>query len=445
MVEQTETLGWKVADLIKKCEILGVQPTPTRRRKNEDGTYRYDVSKKDAIEALQKYFINKYKSEGTLSPFIETILNLGEPMLALQIKHHKPEVQEEIWKNGSDWIMEEKIDGCRARLCYDPVYGFDIYSRNLSITDFLPISYKETIIFLNSLLGVYPYSFIIDTELVPMNNYIDKDIEGVEVIADTPLNLMTSILGSLPELSHKLQSKNPVKFVAFDCIMFNGEMLINKTLRERKEVLNRIYNDIKPILQGQIELVPNAGTSDKHEYYRQLLSAGKEGAVCKDLNSTYDIKGRRAGEWVKIKRSVTQALENDETSTGDTVDAFVIGFEKGNKGTINEHKVGAIKFGIYLTDNDNNYILDENDEPIVHHIATISGFSQALRDAITEVDENGEPRLNPKYYGYVAEIDGQDISAKEKRLAHAILIRWRQDKQAQDCKIQQAYLDSLVL
>lgn len=445
MVEQTETLGWKLEDLIKKCEILDVHPTPTRRRKNEDGTYRYDVSKKDAISALQEYYINKYKEEGTLSPFIKTILSLGDPMLALQIKHLKPNIQEAVWDNNSEWIMEEKIDGCRARLCYDPKYGFDIYSRNLSITDFLPISYKNTIIMLNDLLGVFPYSFIIDSEVVPMHDYIDRDIEGVDVIADTPLNLMTSILGSLPELSHKLQSKNPVKFVAFDCIMFNGEMLIDKTLKERKVVLEKLVDKIKPILQDQIVLVPNSGNTDKHDFYKQLLAAGKEGAVCKDLNSKYDIKGRRAGEWVKIKRSVTQAMDNDENVTGDTVDAFVIGYERGNKGTINENKVGAIKFGIYLTDTNNEYILNENGEPIIHHIATISGFSQALRDAITDFDEEGNPRLNPKYYGYVAEIDGQDISAKEKRLSHATLIRWRQDKQAQDCKIQQAFIDSLIL
>ena len=98
-----------------------------------------------------------------------------------------------------------------------------MYSRNLSVTDFLPISYKEQIL----LPSIDPTSFgvdnfILDCEIIPKNDYIDKDIDGVDIIADTQLNLIAGILGALPELSHKMQSKNPIKFVAFDVIMFNN-------------------------------------------------------------------------------------------------------------------------------------------------------------------------------------------------------------------------------
>ena len=174
-----------------------------------------------------------------------------------------------------------------------------------------------------------------------------------------------------------------------------------------------------------------------------VIADGKEGIVAKDLNTVYDSSGKRRGEWVKIKRSVTQSLMQE--NLGDTVDAFVIGFEEGTKGTSNEGLVGAIKFGVYLTDVNNDYIEDEKGNPLIHHIATVSGISQELREAISVKDENGNVALRPDVYGKVASIDGQDVSSKTQRFAHAVLVNWRTDRSADTCKFQQSLLNSLIL
>ena len=435
--------GNRLKDYIDKCNELGLQPVPTRKRRNPD---RMELSIKDCLKALQDYYINERKNEGTYSPFMDYIMKQDEPMLARLIKDMPEETQKNIWlDDDSDWIFEEKIDGCRARLCWDKNWGWDMYSRNLSVTDFLPISYKEQILLPSidpTSLGVD--NFILDCEIIPKNDYIDKDIDGVDIIADTQLNLIAGILGALPELSHKMQSKNPIKFVVFDVIMFNNSWKTDLELKDRKGILNTIFNDISSLMNGQIELVPSKPDNmTKQDYYNWLISKGKEGIVAKNIHTKYDSSGRRRGEWVKIKRSVTQSLAQD--NLGDTVDAFVIGFDEGTVGTANEGLVGTLKFGVYLTDINNDYIEDEAGMPLIHHIATISGFSQELREAISTKDENGNVALRADVYGKVAEIDGQDVSAKTHRFAHARLLNWRNDRSANTCKFQQSVLNKLVL
>lgn len=136
----------KLNDLRLYCMKLGIQEGkdvfPTRLRVNKEGEtyaawqFEYDeegnnITKKDRhlefsiddyTEAVQNYFLDKYRKEGTLSPFIETILKMKSPMLALQIKHLKPEVQEQVKADNSNYIYEEKLDGNRCLVCYDEKY-----------------------------------------------------------------------------------------------------------------------------------------------------------------------------------------------------------------------------------------------------------------------------------------------------------------------------------
>lgn len=128
------------------CMSLGIEEgkdiLPTKVRVNKEGEtyakwqFQYDENGNNITKpgrhlefsigdyegAIQKYFLEKYRKEGTLSPFIETILNMKSPMLALQIKHLKPEVQEQVRTDNSDYIYEEKLDGNRCLVCYDENY-----------------------------------------------------------------------------------------------------------------------------------------------------------------------------------------------------------------------------------------------------------------------------------------------------------------------------------
>lgn len=448
-------------DLLKICESLNLNPEKSKNRVNKETGEKYKESTiKDCRKAIQNYYIEKYRQEGTLSPFILKIMKLDSPMLALQIKDKKlDKIRDLIWEDNNNWIFQEKIDGARCIVCYDINYGWDFYSRNPSVIDQLPTSYRTKLIvppLNNDILMRYGINnFIIDTELVPLNKKINTMQDGTELVADTQLNLVTSILGSLDDLSHKMQETNPIKFMAFDVLEINntwfadsinpdtGDLIKGPSLKNRYSELLKLYSIIKAAgLNDRINLVSST-MSNKHQFYDTILSMGGEGVVAKDLTSSYDIKGKRAGEWVKCKRSISQSIMMEKI--GDTIDAFITGFKEGNVGTSNEGLIGALEFSVYLTNDENDYLYDEEGNPILHHIATVSGIPQELREAISSKDEYGNIKLRQDMYGKVATIDGQDISSKNMRFAHAVLKGWRPDRDAMSCKMQKSFLERMIL
>lgn len=433
----------KLSELKLECDLLGLHPIPTRNRVNKETGERYlDYSKDDYVQALQSHFIEKYKEQGIYHKSLDWVLKIDSPMLALQIKNKSEEEQNDIWNNQEKWLAEEKIDGSRQVLCWFKEDGcLDAYSRNTSVFDFLPINYGQKLydtVDVSKLFNIP--DFIIDGELVLKNNEIVKD-NSVDIIADTQLNMVSAILSADYNLSKQFQKLNPIKLIAFDILMYDGKDLTSLPLRERKKYLQLVFNNIKDLID--IELVANSNGLSTRDFYNQIVSVGGEGLVVKDLDSLYDIRGKRAGEWVKIKRSVTGSLL--EQNYGDTFDCFVIGFNEGQKGTKNEGLVGSLNFGIYLLDENNKVILDERGIPQIHHICTVGGLPDKLREAITVKDFNGNVQLRPDIYAKVATVDGQDVSDKNMRLAHARLIQWRVDKSADQCTIRKDFLERLVL
>lgn len=433
----------KLSELKLECDLLGLHPIPTRNRVNKETGERYlDYSKDDYVQALQSHFIEKYKEQGIYHKSLDWVLKIDSPMLALQIKNKSEEEQNDIWNNQEKWLAEEKIDGSRQVLCwFKEDRCLDAYSRNTSVFDFLPINYGQKLydtVDVSKLFNIP--DFIIDGELVLKNNEIVKD-NSVDIIADTQLNMVSAILSADYNLSKQFQKLNPIKLIAFDILMYDGKDLTSLPLRERKKYLQLAFNNIKDLID--IELVANSNGLSTRDFYNQIVSVGGEGLVVKDLDSLYDIRGKRAGEWVKIKRSVTGSLL--EQNYGDTFDCFVIGFNEGQKGTKNEGLVGSLNFGIYLLDENNKVILDEHGIPQIHHICTVGGLPDKLREAITVKDFNGNVQLRPDIYAKVATVDGQDVSDKNMRLAHARLIQWRVDKSADQCTIRKDFLERLVL
>ena len=80
----------RLAELIKTCNILSLNPVPTKNSINKvTGNREMTLSIKDCVKAIQDYYIEKRKQEGTYDPSIEKMLAMDSPMLALQIKHLK--------------------------------------------------------------------------------------------------------------------------------------------------------------------------------------------------------------------------------------------------------------------------------------------------------------------------------------------------------------------
>ncbi len=128
----------------------------------------------------------------------------------------------------------------------------------------------------------------------------------------------------------------PLKLFLFDVMMVNEKDLMNESLQERREILQKI---VKP---GKIiELTNGIITDDAkkiNEFFEQSIEQGLEGIIAKDLNAKY-IAGARKFAWIKLKRSYKGELQ-------DSIDAVIIGFFKG-RGKRTQFGIGALLVAIY--------------------------------------------------------------------------------------------------
>lgn len=437
-------VGRKLDELLEECHALGLQPVPTKNKKTATG-YEKIYSKDDCVNCLREHYIEQRKAEGTYYKSLDWMLKHDfQPMLCLQITHTKKE--KEIWE-GKTWFLQEKIDGNRQLIFYNKDEGFDFYSRNISVTDYMPVNYRN-----NINLGTIDYSkithdFIIDSEVVPVSVPDQDVIERNGLIADTQLSLVSSLMALNSEASLKAQEEIPLKFVVFDVIEFDGLSLIDKPLRERQRYLNVIYAELKQAGFRCEQPQNNIQTKETpKEFYARMLQEGREGAVAKDVNAKYYTTGTRSHDaWVKIKRSLSQAAEI--AGEVNDIDAFISGYVNVKDSSWNDKRVGAFEFSVYLTDDFDNYILDEDGNPTTHIIGHAGNVTMEEAMAMSEPDPNnpGYMKLKQEWYGTVWTIDGQDISSKSHALSHCRIVSRRTDKSMDQCKMRKSFLESQVL
>lgn len=312
---------------------------------------------------------------------------------------------------------------------------FYSYSRNLSDIDLLPIEYSNNI-YHECDFSKLQHDFILDSEVICLNPNISTVIGRRGVVTETQLQAVTALLSMNSEDSIRIQKENnaPLKFCTFDCIYYDGEWLLDKPLIERRKYLKMALAELQSI--GFKAELPRSNQSNKRAFYKSIVDEGGEGGILKDIYAPYYPTSSRAHrKWVKAKRSMSESIS--ERGGGDTIDAFITGYEDSSKDKAFADYVGGFQLSCYLVDEDGNRKL--------HHIATISSMTLELRKEITEWDENGVPRLKFEFYNKVCEIDGQAVSARARRLKHAVLVRFRPDKTPDQCEISETFLNSMIL
>ena len=142
--------------------------------------------------------------------------------------------------------------------------------------------------------------------------------------------------------------------------------------------------------------------------------------VLKNKYAKYHATSSRTIDCVKVKRSTSDSLTND-------IDAFITDYVVGNDDTRNENMVVGFIFSVRL---------EKEDGTIVNHnIAVCSNISDCIKEDATVIDDNGNVSLNNDYYFRVATLKGQNISARNMRLTHAVIDTWRLDKSADGCEV----------
>ncbi len=190
---------------------------------------------------------------------------------------------EDASQSGVDPLVEYKVDGFRAQVHATP---------------------DETRIFTRRLADV-TQQFPDVVEAVEAGFDADSFVLEGEILGYDP---ETGVPVPFQQLSRRIKRKYdveklvddvPVVLYAFDLLAVDGETLLEETLSERVERLER-HIDGEPMA---FERIPNITTSDRdtaQSFYDDALAAGHEGVMVKDPTATYQ-PGTRVGNMLKVK------------------------------------------------------------------------------------------------------------------------------------------------
>jgi ATP-dependent DNA ligase len=289
---------------------------------------------------------------------------------------------------GPEWTYEPKWDGFRTIAFID---GGECYlqSRNgKPMTRYFPeLAFPE---------GRY----VLDGEIVIFG---EGDRQEFELLGQR-IHPAASRVAMLAE-------KTPARFIAFDVLASDGEVLLERTFAERRAALDSFAG-------ASVDLTPR--TDDVDEASPWLQTA--EGVIAKELHSAYR-PGERTG-MVKVKRV-------------RTIDCVVMGWRPGKA----ENTVGALILGLY------------DSEGKLREVGHSSGFKAAEKRSLVDTLKpyetgergSGEPSrwthgrelewvmLRPEL---VVEVTFDHVSSG--RIRHGAKVqRWREDKPPAECAIEQ--------
>ena len=177
------------------------------------------------------------------------------------------------------FFVEEKYDGIRAQIHKDRHGKVRIFSRTLDeITEFPEL--------------------LAPVSALPGDLILDGEILAWRENRPLPFTELQKRLGR-KHMDLFLQSDVPVKYVAFDLLFQDGQLLLDEPLTARQARLDSLFANAPAALRIASRIA--CRTSDAVEQaFRNALAAGHEGIVAKLANSLYT-PGRRGGFWFKLK------------------------------------------------------------------------------------------------------------------------------------------------
>jgi len=252
----------------------------------------------------------------------------------------------------ADAAIEDKYDGIRAQahICEGEA---KLFSRT---RDEITESFPE----LPGALAGLPHDAILDGEIVAWEYpatpgdaqpIIDEAAMGKEEASEQratdlgrarPFTVLQQRLGR-KKVSEKLLRESPVAYLVFDVLYADGQLVLDRPLRERAHILDELLSadrihDRGPEIhtkpgQGKLafETDPQpapvciirapvfraASPDELEELFVAAQARGNEGLMIKDLNSPYT-PGKRGKSWLKMKRELA------------TLDAVVTAVEYGH-------------------------------------------------------------------------------------------------------------------
>lgn len=211
------------------------------------------------------------------------------------------------------FTCEYKYDGFRGQIHY---YNkkTQIFSRNL---EDMTETYPDVVEFINNFIkesaeknNKQLNSFILDCEMVAYDKKNEKILPFQQLTTRSRKNVDLATI-----TIH-------VCMFCFDILLLNDEILINKTLKERRKYLYSTFTESQ-----YIQFAKHLDYGDAIEmenFMTESVSSGCEGLIVKaiDQNSEY-MPGQRNFNWLKLKKDYL------DTSLGDSIDLVIIGAQYG--------------------------------------------------------------------------------------------------------------------
>jgi DNA ligase-1 len=282
----------------------------------------------------------------------------------------------EIFKDyAGTMVVEEKYDGIRAQVHKSGV-RVKMFSRTLDeITEFPEL--------VTPLAGL-PGDLILDGEILAWH--------GAQPL---PFTELQKRLGR-KQMDLWTQHEIPVRFIAFDLLYHDGDLLLDTPLAERRRRLETILPQQPP---PGIHIAP-AKRCDSAEMieqaFRESLATGHEGIVVKSPESPYT-PGRRGGFWFKLKEPfatldvVVTAVEYGHGKRHGVLSDYTFAVRDGNRFL----NIGKAYSG--LTDAE----IREYTDYFLRHTIEDQGFRRMVEPKVViEVAFNNIQRSNRHDSGY---------------------------------------------
>lgn len=236
------------------------------------------------------------KEEG-VSGLQKLEIELGRPLAPMLAKDGDiEEVLSKISGEDGNVSVEKKFDGARLQIHRKPNGDVSLYTRKLlEVTDSLP----DVVEIVNN--DVDADSVIVDAEVVAYENEDDDE--------PLPFQEVMTRLRRKYDVDEKTEEVH-LDIHAFDILYKDGEGLIEKSLSERREILEDTCSRT---------LAEQWSTDDLDkiaELEQQALASGDEGLMVKNPDSQY-LPDDRGWNWVKVKPEA------------ETLDCAVVGGEWG--------------------------------------------------------------------------------------------------------------------
>jgi len=303
------------------------------------GDLRIGLKESLVEEAIAKAFDAPFdqvkRANMLLGDIGETVLLAGAGKLAearMRIFHaidfmlaSPVESAEEALTYFENAAVEDKYDGIRAQAHINQGEA-RLYSRT---RDEITESFPE----LPPALGGLPDGTILDGEIVAWSpgeagvptrqiSALTTNPAGAEGRA-LPFSTLQQRLGR-KKVSEKMMRDIPIAYLAFDVLCSGGELLLDRPLRERAQILDKLLATPRTVAISQSPSQSRFGFEGEEPSSAAVLRApvstvhspddienlfaaararGNEGLMIKDLDSRYT-PGRRGKSWLKLKREL---------------------------------------------------------------------------------------------------------------------------------------------